>query len=207
MPDPVMIGGTPFIAESGKDMDYLTFGAWLKTNDATGAMNDKVEVGTYSAGAMAYTLDNALTGTATYEGPAVGVKSMGGAVSHVDGTATLMADFGKKPETGDDDMAGTVSGSVDIGGMMVRLGESELSGSGGFGGIASSGAAMDQDDGTVAYPYNGMWGGSFYGKSTEGEGDDEMPIMPSSAAGTFGVSGGEDDTAMSLIGAFGAHKQ
>ena len=200
-PDPVTIGGAPILADG--DGDYLTFGVWLDVPDATGVSNGKVSIGAFSDGEMAYTLDAALTGTATYEGPAVGVKSMGGAVSHVDGTATLTADFGKPGEDDADDiMMGTVSG------MLVRLGEGGALGSdGSFSGIASSGDAIDNEDATVSYPYNGAWGGSFYGASDDGDTKEPQIIMPSSAAGTFGVTGGEKDAAMSLIGAFGVHKQ
>ena len=211
IPDPVMIGGTPFIADSGKDMDYMAFGVWLKTADMTGVKNTDIEAGAFTRSPVRYLIEAALTGTATYEGPAVGVKSMGGAVSHVDGTATLMADFGKPGEDGaDDTMMGSVSGSVDIGGMMVRLGESReierSNASAIFVGKASSGDAMAQKDGTVSYPYTGVWGGHFVGASVD-DATPANPIMPSSAVGTFGVSGGEGDAAMSLIGAFGAHKQ
>ncbi len=193
------------------DPDYLTFGVWLSAPDTTGGDNTGVEVGSFSSGNLAYTLANALTGSATYEGPAVGVKSMGGEVSHVDGTATLMANFGMAGEDGADDTApGTVSGMVDIGDMTVHLGEdSEIASGGAFSGNTRAGAVVHNDDGTNTYMYTGMWGGSFYGPSTVGgDGDDANdPVMPTSAAGTFGVSGGKDDAAMSLIGAFGATKQ
>ena len=124
------------------DADYLTFGVWLSAPDTTGVDNTGVEVGAFQAGNSAYTLVAGLTGSATYEGPAVGVKSMGGEVSHVDGTATLTANFGAidtDAERGTtppaDTTMGSVSGTVDIGGMMVHLGEdSEIGSDGAFSG-------------------------------------------------------------------------
>ena len=194
------------------DADYLTFGVWLSVLDLTGVNNADVEVGAFSSGSSTYSLVAGLTGTATYEGPAVGVKSMGGEVSHVDGTASLTANFGSIDTDAErnasppaDATPGSISGTVDIGGMMVHLGE-DSDVSDGITGNTGAGAIVHQDAGTATYMYTGSWSGAFYGPATDGAETDPQPIAPGSIAGTFGVTGGEDDDAMSLVGAFGAHQ-
>ena len=77
------------------DGDYLAFGVWLLMPDTGNMTNgDVIEVGAFAGGSMPYTVLAPLTGTATYEGPAVGVKAVDDVVSHVDGSVTLDADFG-----------------------------------------------------------------------------------------------------------------
>ena len=206
--------GTRTIAavDAVPDADYLTFGVWLSVPDTTGVNNTGVEVGAFSFGSQAHTVNAAITGSATYEGPAVGVRSMGGEVSHVDGTATLTANFGAIDTDAErttsppaDTTPGSISGTVDIGGMTVHLGE-DSDVSDGITGNTRAGDIVHQDAGTATYMYTGVWRGAFYGPADDGA-TPAQPIAPGSVAGTFGVSGGEDDTAMSLIGAFGAHKQ
>ncbi len=209
-PDPVTTGGEPTLdsdfTQDGdqfdRDGDFLTFGVWLQVPDTTGASNtpDSISSGVFASGNDPYTVTVARTGTASYSGPAVGVKSMGGAVSHVDGTASLDVNFGTKPEEGDDTSMGTIEGTVSLGADTIRLIRSNIDADGGgFNGNTSMGPINDT---TAAYKYNGKFGGRFYGPDTDSDGD---AIEPGSAAGTFGVTGGKDDDAMSIIGAFGAH--
>ena len=225
VPDDKQVTTMMMKADDDVDGDYLAFGVWLLMPD-TGNMTDAdgIEVGAFASGSMAYTVVATLTGTATYEGPAVGVKTVNDAVSHVDGTATLMANFGNTDneiaaalannpdadtaDTADEDM-GTISGSVAIGGHDIALGQATLT-AGAFSSNATMGAFKPAADGseTGTYPHSGMWGGRFYGPATDA--DDEA-IAPGSAAGTFGVTGteGTGDAAVttSIVGAFGATKQ
>ena len=192
------------------DEDYLVFGIWLNSPavlPSVGAFasgNRPFEVGAGGADLQA------LEGNAQYRGPATGIHTMGGVVRPFDATATLTASFG------DGSAAGTVSGAIEnivSGGTPVPdsiiLVEAELLGytdaeSGHFRGAARMGAAEDPAATTPVYPYNGGWGGRFYGPGAPGE---AAMQYPGSAAGIFGVSGTEDDARQSFVGAFGAHRQ
>ena len=199
------------------DTDFSSFGVWM-SKAADGADDGDLPdytAGAFASGAADYDLAQALTGKASYSGPAVGVKSMGGSTSYVDGTATLNADFGVEADANATppvtNIWGKISGNVNIGGVNIFLGEDVLTGEpdgDALGGNTRAGGTVDQDDGTVTYMYTGKWGGSFHGPSTVGGtgSDANDPVMPASVVGTFGVSGGKGDNMMSILGAFGAKK-
>ena len=192
------------------DEDYLVFGIWLNSPAVLPS------VGAFASGNRSFEVGaggtdlQALEGNAQYRGPATGIHTMGGVVRPFDATATLTASFG------DGSAAGTVSGAIEnivSGGTPVPdsiiLIEAELLGytdaeSGHFRGAARMGAAEDPAATTPVYPYNGGWGGRFYGPGAPGA---AAMRYPGSAAGIFGVSGTEDGARQSFVGAFGAHRQ
>lgn len=192
------------------DEDYLVFGIWLNSPavlPSVGAFasgNKPFEVGASGAGLQA------LEGDAQYRGPATGIHTMGGVVRPFDATATLTASFGDGSE------AGTVSGAIEnivSGGTplsdSIVLVEAELQGytdaeSGHFRGAARMGEAENPAATTPVFPYNGHWGGRFYGPEVQGA---AAMRYPGSVAGIFGVSGSEGDARQSFVGAFGAHRQ
>ena len=194
------------------DEDYLVFGIWLNSPavlPSVGAFasgNKPFEVGASGAGLQA------LEGNAQYRGPATGIHTMGGVVRPFDATATLNASFG------DGSVAGTVSGAIEnivSGGTSLSdsivLVEADLQSytdavSGHFRGVARMGAAEDPAATRPVYPYNGHWGGRFYGPEVQGA---AAMRYPGSAAGIFGVSGSgsQGDARQSFVGAFGAHRQ
>lgn len=195
--------GEPIVAQAPEqeDDDYLAFGIWM-TKAADGADDGSAPdftFGAFFAGGTPYTVADALEGTATYRGSAVGVKTVADSSSwYVQGTAALTADFGA------DDAPGTLTGLIAIGGEEVVLGRTAISGTGVTNGNAISGAIAENPDGTAGYTYTGNWSAGFFGPAVDSDND---PVMPGSVAGTFGVSGGTGDAAMSLVGAFGAHRQ
>ena len=203
--------------EAVTDTDFSSFGVWM-SKAADGGDDDTLPdytAGAFASGAADYDLVQALTGTASYSGPAAGVKSMGGSTSYVQGTATLNADFGVEADSTADppveNIWGKVSGNVNIGGMNIVLGEDVLTSQGdgdALGGNTRAGGTVDNADGTATYMYTGKWDGSFHGPSTVGGtgSDANDPVMPTSVVGTFGVSGGKGDNMMSILGAFGAKK-
>ena len=210
-------------ADDTVDTDFLTFGVWLD-NDATSS-----EIGVFARGnndnSNLFTVDNiqALGGTASYSGPAVGVYTDGSSVEHFDGTANLMANFGlaggadaDDPDTTGDDTTGefgyiegivTINGGGNTPAGTVNLGRTDMD-DGPFAGSAWKGAANPVDPETgvsTGYAYQGTWGGQFFGNpAADAEGD---AMQPGSVAGTFGVTGMDDDVTRSWIGAFGAEKQ
>ena len=192
------------------DEDYLAFGIWLNSPavlPSVGAFasgNKPFEVGASGAGLRA------LEGAAQYRGPATGIHTMGDVVRPFDATATLTASFGNGSE------AGTVSGAIEnivSGGTplpdSIVLVEADLRGytdavSGHFRGAARMGEAENPAATKPVYPYNGDWGGRFYGPEVRGV---AAMRYPGSTAGIFGVSGSEGDARQSFVGAFGAHRQ
>ena len=211
--------------------EYLIFGLWLDesadgTTDTIGAFADGGVVG---GADYAVNVQNAVTGTATYEGVAAGAHhKTGEGVNWFSGDAMLTANFGAidtDAERGTDPPAdtspGTISGEisnirVNGGPAMsdsIELRQAALTdGTATFNGNARMGAGEIQDDDTVEYPYNGTWSGSFYGATaddTDTTDVNESVTAPLAAAGTFGVTMSEgtgDDTVVeSFVGAFGAH--
>ena len=203
--------------EGAADTDYLVFGIWLTETDPTDA------VASYTGGAfhggMNATVAATIEGKATYDGSAAGMVSGWVAgkqrVDYFQGTATLNADFG------DDNVQGKVTGSIHTmtasGGQTVptinlHLSDQDLdtpepnniNTQGEFSGRTVMGDAHTVgDDGERDYTYTGMWAGQFY---TPGETPAED--APMAAAGTFGATGGDadDETEMSVVGAFGARQ-
>lgn len=192
-------------AREAPDEDYLVFGVWLYSPallPSVGAFasgNAPFEAGTGGA-----TLQ-ALEGAAIWRGPATGIHATSGANRPFDATATLSANFGDATSFGR--ISGTigdiVSGGETVADSIVLI-EAPLiayAATGYFQGAARMGEAEDPTDAVPTYPYNGHWGGRFYGPGATGSG------YPGSAAGVFGVSGGKDSDRQSFVGAFGAHRQ
>ena len=210
------------------DTSYLAFGVWLIGDDPDTPDTVETAFGAFANGGTpttAATYDAALTGSAKYMGAATGVYTAGTSVDYFQGDATLTAEFGEKPETGDDTALGTITGTIDdivAGGRsmsdVINLNndatpeDGNITATGGFVGDARMGPGKTVDAVTT-YTYNGSWSGQFY-NGTEDDVDttdiNESLVAPGSAAGTFGVTGpmGEGDDAMtrSYVGAFGAHK-
>ena len=187
--------------------DYLLFGLWL--DEAAGGSDS---FGSFGGGGQEFTSGNvnALTGTASYSGEAVGAHHMtgSGGVSWFEGDANLTADF-------DDDM---IEGSIDNisvngGDAMsesIELVETTFANANTFNGAAVMGS--QSGPGQATHAYNGTWSGGFFNNpAADATGAD---AQPGSVAGTFGVTrdvttGMGDDamtTTESFVGAFGAHK-
>ena len=123
--------------------------------------------------------DSRLTGTAAYDGEAVGLRAAGGTVDRFLADVALVADFST------DRIGGTVDGfrsfnGTSLGGLSVTLGAASLSRNGdAFSGDTSSGA-----------PGGGKWGARW----SDGRGW--------TVGGTFGFAA--DDESVALLGAFTA---
>lgn len=187
--------------ENNEDDDYLVLGYWVRerkvrTNSNYGLLitaggNDPFE----ESGDKLV----ALTGTATYEGPAIGLymkKENDTAAPEFDyfnAKASLTVDFGDATVLGT--ASGTISNSVTNGGeSLPELSlestqiNSSLSGYGGWLAGDTSGDGL-----------TGKWGGRFFGNG------ESATDHPGSVAGTFGAKTADDLQA--ITGAFGAYKQ
>ena len=230
-------GAIPAVASMDDDT-YLAFGVWMQETLVDGT--NTYLFGAFADGGSAY--DNTggavapIVGTATYNGSAAGVKSTASAVDYFSGDATLTANFGE-PGTADDpaaadDEMGSVTGMIHnimVGGeamdgaiyldavddVEATDGIQSISETGTFDGRARMGAATTNPlTGAVTYPFNGTWQGTFYNQVAEDADTTalEATMPPMSAAGTFGVTMGDDATTMdvdettSYVGAFGAHR-
>ena len=197
-------------AVEGRDADpnddYLLLGIWL--DEAAGGEDTFGAFGVGGPG-HAFTAGNvdALEGTATYEGKAVGAHHKTGVgINWFDADAMLTAKFG------DETVAGTIEGTIDNirvngGDAMndpIHLVETTIApGAHNFDGNAVKG--MQSGVGQATHEFNGTWSGGFFG---DGE---EATEHPMSVAGTFGVTRetgtGADTVTESYVGAFGAHKR
>jgi hypothetical protein len=208
--------------------DYLVFGIWLQEADGEAGTDT---FGAFYGGGTDYSIDadveDAITGTATYRGAAVGAHHItAGPVSYFDGRATLIAKFGNAI-----DEAGTIEGSIDNirlhgedYGDVIRLVQTSLDGT--QAGVFNGSAVMDPqtEPGQASHSYNGTYSGQFFGASAEIIDDPETDVVdetvaagaraPAAVAGSFGVTRsmtmGEGDDAMttveSFVGAFGARQ-
>ena len=230
-------GGTEIsaAADPAENSAYLAFGVWLREDSASTTDTDETAFGAIAGGGSPTTSDTyggaVVTGKATYRGAAAGVYTQGKAVDYFQGDATLTADFGTKPASGDDTALGTITGTIGnimAGGMatgdVINLNtdatpdNGNISSLGAISGNARMGAATVKGD-VVTYPYNGTWSAQFYNGTADDSattGVNESHAAPGSVAGTFGVTGtdkmgtpddNKDDVTTSYVGAFGAHKQ
>jgi hypothetical protein len=196
------------------NMDYLLFGLWL--NEAGDGADS---FGAFGGGGQEFTSGNVnpLTGTATYNGSAVGAHhKTGDAVNWFEGDASLTANFGDASD------AGTIKGAISnisVNGAAamsqeINLVSSTISGNT-FNGAAVMGAQTGP--GQATHAFGGTWSGGFFNNpAADAEGDD---AHPGSVSGTFGVTrtddmgtttgadAMDDDVTESFVGAFGAHKQ
>ena len=208
------------------DADYLAWGMWVQgsTRDSipTAATDIEAQAGAFAYGNDRFNVTAELKGSATYNGVATGLYSAGGMVEYFDADVSLMANFGGttgadstpvSSNAGENDnrLLGVVTGSVSnimAGGMSVD-GSLTLK----KANIVTDTANGANDDGFTGAAEGtlggallmGTWGGQFYGpnKATTSKGMETE--YPTTAAGTFGVTGG-GHTPMSLLGSFGAWK-
>ena len=189
------------------DADYLAGGIWLIAPDNATRAAD-YEFGAFADGSDPFMQSNlaAVTGPATYIGDATGVYSLreteGLTVGFLEADVILTANFG------DANGLGTISGRMtgfvadgypEEGTLILGAASIGAQNAGFFQGSVSDDGAADSRSVT------GKWGGQFFGN---GESDGK----PGSVAGTFGahstdfpdVVGG---VGLSVVGAFGAHKQ
>ena len=192
--------------EADPNDDYLLLGIWLDEApggaDTFGAFADGGPGHAFMGGNV-----DALEGTATYEGKAVGAHHKTGmGINWFDADAMLTAKFG------DETAAGTIEGTIDNirvnGGEAmddpIHLVETTIAaGANIFDGNAVKG--MQSGVGQATHEFNGTWSGGFFGDGAE------ATEHPMSVAGTFGVTRetgtGADTVIESYVGAFGAHKR
>ena len=183
-----------------EETDYLTFGVWLTKPKQT---TDEHPVVAFAIGGNSFTKNlSSLTGTATYEGPAVGIygsrasDSETGEAGSFTAKATLWADFR------DDSVNGEVTDFIKkrggrLGALKVTLISDVKNGGADFGGNTRISTGED-----AVLMTEGQWNGKFYGKKLSGH--------PGSVAGTFNAKTGDlKDKAkvfVSIVGAFGAKK-
>ena len=192
----------PRAAEEG-NTDWLAAGIWAFIPDSEA--QDDYEFGAFADGGDPFDDDNlqALTGTARYEGQAIGVYYVSSSSSPNDdeGDAgpftagvALTADFGGADALGS--ISGTVSDVETSGGSLeatLTLGTASIGDSN--GGFFVGDTAMAFGGRT----YAGRWGGQFFGNGAATD-------APASVAGTFGATTSEAGATGSLVGAFGAER-
>ena len=191
------------------DDDYLRYGFWLKkTTDDDGVLTyNEVETFAYSS------LDEAtnvgtVTGTAKYDGDAVGVyvmdtyKSDGDVDASTSGHFTadvnLTANFGTPTSIAADDhntITGTISGFDLSGGEDASGWEVDVAGDIDNNGVTNGMAKGSGDDGPM-----GSFTGMFHGNDMN---DDSDPIAPKALVGEFNADFGNG----AVAGAYGARKQ
>ena len=197
------------------DSDYLHYGFWLKkTTDADGAVTYN-EVETFAGSSVAASGDvNAVLGSATYEGGAVGVyvknvynsdRTLDVATSgHFTADVSLMATFGQVPVSATDttgtiapNLLNTVSGTID---NFMLSGDEENAWSVALQGAISAGdgTASGTAKGGVG---DGSFSATFHGDVTTAA-DGTVP-QPGSVVGEFNAG----FTNGSVAGGFGARKQ
>ena len=190
------------------DTDYLAWGIWVQGSirDSLIADNgdaitaEEGQAGAFAYGSMPFTVPNALSGTATYNGVANGLYSADGMVQYFDADASLTADFGGATNEG-----GKISGSIS--GIMAAGQAVDGSLSLARGDIAAAGTFSGMTDGVLGgNGFRGTYGGQLYGPAARAGSSASViaSTYPTTAAGTFGAS--TQDGKMSLIGAFGSWK-
>ena len=201
-----------------QDDAYLYFGIWSSIPDnITGTYNFRYIEGGGGEQPANLARFNALTGSATFRGGAVGqyvtqgqVGGQNAKIGTFTATATLNADFGTDAE------AGTLSGSItdfkeggsSLTGWQVTLGST------GNVGVASTIAAAVASGDTVAniggLAVGGSWGANFYGSDNDGVSEltdtTKYPATKYPPVDLAGVAGWFDATGSdaSLAGAFAA---
>ena len=200
-----------------EDTDWLADGMWIHAPSDGAA--DKFRFGVFADGGDAYSHGRmwALTGTATFTGPASGLfsRTVEGARRNdfFTADATLTADF-------DGPSFGTVSGRVhgfEVGGEAIAGNPEVTLGSTEIGRVSQSrryhtrlfdtetrsgGEARMSLGGQ---DHTGRWSGQFFGNPAA----DAIGAAshPGSIAGTFGVTAGSGAASRTLIGSFGARRQ
>lgn len=201
--------------------DWLAFGYWLRTPARVGMIGT---AGTMwksgpSTTDMMITRNhfnhlNALTGTATYTGPAAGLHAVDASVQAFTGSATLTADFDSPAY----DPVGHVRSAYGYKGRLTgRIHDMMAAGASLPGEIMLQGYDNEADKSNIQPYYadadalltfvdgeasmgdlSGKWSATFAGAGTSD---------PSGVVGVFGVTGRTPDGHVSFIGSFAAGKQ
>ena len=196
------------------DLDYMVLGVWLEVPDDIG--QDSALVGVFVDGSDPFTSGNIvdLTGTARYQGPAIGMyeeRIVGSSdnirIGSFEASADLNANFDATAGAGGS-ISGTITGFEEngqsLGDWVVRLTTTT--------GIDSSNRVqgnpeISRDDGRSFIGGIGDWEAAFYGNG-------EMRAEhPASIAGSFWADVGSrtapvlgDQGYLGLVGAFGARR-
>ena len=199
-----------------EDLDYLVLGVWLEVpNDIYGpAYGNQSMVGVLVRGGDPFDDTNLgnLTGSATYEGPAIGIyeeRPVNGSIDDISigsfvAAATLEADFAMRTVTAASITDFTENGES-LGGWAVRQYSMSRIIPGGARDIHGN-LEVSRDGGMNYQSASGDWTASFYGNGAV------STDRPTSVAGAFWTSVGSRAMAMAndngflgLTGAFGAH--
>ena len=197
--------------ETKVDTDHLAWGFWVTASirdTLTGVAETDYEAqaGAFAYGSMPFTVPNTLSGKATYNGVANGLYSAGGMVQYFDADAMLEADFGGATNVG-----GKISGSISnvmaagqaVDGSLTLM-RTDINADGTFGIGTDAGDTGNTDGVLGGTGFRGRWAGQLFGPPGRNAAA-MVTTFPTGAAGTFSAS--TQDNKMSLIGAFGAHKQ
>ncbi len=204
------------------DEYYLTLGAWLVLPKDRNAPNWQYNLGVFAQGHAATALTNtnlqALSGTATYEGPATGLyskaayrgsllsrKLRSAKVGSFTATATINANFGGAGNFTGAQFAGSVTNFRENG---EPLGEWTVDLNAGLSSTNEPASEPMTDDlfygGTGGsadgQSLSGQWGVQFFRNRSGGDAD--------YAVGTFTAStAGSNNDALHIVGAYGAESQ
>ena len=191
------------------DDDYLVLGVWLEVPDDVNL--DTSLLGTFAYGSERFTSLNAVTGSATYKGPAIGLYEMREIGSSDDITiGSFVADTELNADFDSTVLREQVSGEISnftengqsLGDWVVDLGNN--TGINTVGGRDIHGNPQISRDGGATFDNRGAeMEANFFGDSTG---------FPSSVAGSFWTEVGSrdrlptgDDGYLGLTGAFGAY--
>ena len=203
---------------AGED-DYLSGGAWMFVPDKPVRRKAPYVVATFARGAEdVYTNTGfaALTGEASYEGPAIGVyaytrdvNDVENFLSHVGGftgRADMAVNFGTSSEDGK--IEGTIADlrfengvALGLTGLSVPLDSVMINVEKGQAGFFPS---RERNSAPVSNITQDGWDGKYLGKFFGGE---QTTEQPSSIAGTFDATYTDSDAQLHLLGSFTAKKQ
>ena len=190
-------------AAEEENTDWLAAGIWAFIPDSE--VPGDYEFGAFADGGDPFDDDNlqALTGTARYEGQAIGVYYVSSTSSPSDeegDAGPFTADVALMAEFGSADALGSISGTVSD--VETSGGSLEATLTLGTASIGDSNGGFFAGDTAMAFggrTYAGRWGGQFFGNGAATD-------APASVAGTFGATTSEAGATGSLVGAFGAER-
>ena len=183
----------PDARASEPDTSYMYFGSWRRLTLPTGPMRYSVFSGSRSDHTPIPENFVALTGTATYTGPAIGYYAYQSNHGRFKATAKLIADF----NTGSGPIAGTITGFDVNRGWSVTLKETDMTND---GNIATGDVLWTIGGRTLD---GGHWNGEFHYEDEPTTIPAEMhDDYPDGIAGTFSAQHGDTGR---MLGAFGAH--
>ena len=186
---------------SEPDTSYMYFGSWRRLTLPTGPMRYSVFSGSRSDHTPTSANFPALTGTATYTGPAIGYYAYSSNHGRFKATARLDAKFGGEMEPFT--ISGTVTGFDVNAGWKVTLKEADITAAGPVV------VGMDEES-NVSWKIGGStvdgghWNAKFHYEDAPTTIPGEMHNdYPEGIAGTFSAQHG---TTGRMVGAFGAHR-